>query len=108
MLLAHLLDYLKIDKTWLAGNSMGGEVSLDFAMQNPQRVAGLILIDSAGVGVPGSKPAVGGKAFVTMTGAVAAVQAAVDAGAQVLGSKGLLVNKIVIPAPRKELLTEIV
>lgn len=52
--------------------------------------------------------ALGGKAFVTMTGAVAAVQAAVDAGAQVLGSKGLLVNKIVIPAPRKELLSEIV
>ena len=52
--------------------------------------------------------ALGGKAFVTMTGAVAAVQAAVDAGASVLGSKGLLVNKIVIPAPRKELLTEIV
>jgi microcompartment protein CcmL/EutN len=52
--------------------------------------------------------ALGGKAFVTMTGAVAAVQAAVDAGAQVLGSKGLLVNKIVIAAPRKELLTEIV
>lgn len=52
--------------------------------------------------------ALGGKAFVTMTGAVAAVQAAVDVGAQVLGSKGLLVNKIVIPAPSKELLTEIV
>ncbi len=43
-----------------------------------------------------------------MTGAVAAVQAGVDVGAQVLGSKGLLVNKIVIPAPSKELLTEIV
>jgi microcompartment protein CcmL/EutN len=52
--------------------------------------------------------ALGGKAFVTMTGAVAAVQAAVDAGAAVLGSKGLLVNRVVIPAPRKELLTEIV
>jgi microcompartment protein CcmL/EutN len=52
--------------------------------------------------------ALGGKAFVTMTGTVAAVQAAVDAGARVLGSKGLLVNRVVIPAPRKELLTEIV
>jgi microcompartment protein CcmL/EutN len=50
--------------------------------------------------------ALGGKAFVTLTGAVAAVQAAVDAGAEVLGSKGLLVNKVVIPAPRKELLSE--
>ncbi|HXI24854.1 MAG TPA: BMC domain-containing protein [Pyrinomonadaceae bacterium] len=52
--------------------------------------------------------ALGGKAFVTMTGNVAAVQAAVDAGASVLGGKGLLVNKIVIPAPRMELLNEIV
>jgi microcompartment protein CcmL/EutN len=50
--------------------------------------------------------ALGGKAFVTMTGSVASVQAAVTAGARVLGEKGLLVNRVVIPAPRKELLTE--
>ena len=54
MLVAHLLDYLKIDKAWLCGNSMGGDVSLNFAVQNPQRVAGLILIDSGGVKVEGS------------------------------------------------------
>lgn len=53
-LVAHLLDYLKVEKAWLAGNSMGGEVVLNFALQNPQRVAGLILIDSAGVNVNGS------------------------------------------------------
>jgi microcompartment protein CcmL/EutN len=52
--------------------------------------------------------ALGGKAFVTLTGDVAAVQAAVDAGANIIAAKGLLVNKVVIPAPRKELLTEIV
>lgn len=52
--------------------------------------------------------ALGGKAFVTLTGAVAAVQAAIDAGAQVLGAKGLLVAKVVIPAPRRELLNEMV
>jgi microcompartment protein CcmL/EutN len=52
--------------------------------------------------------ALGGKAFVTLTGDVAAVQAAVDAGANVVAAKGLLVNKVVIPAPRKELLSEIV
>lgn len=50
--------------------------------------------------------ALGGKAFVTLTGKVAAVQSAVDAGAQVLSQKGLLVNKVVIPAPRPELLSE--
>lgn len=53
VLVSHLLDHLKIEKTWLCGNSMGGEVALNFALQNPQRVAGLILIDSAGVSVNG-------------------------------------------------------
>jgi len=52
--------------------------------------------------------ALGGKAFVLLTGDVAAVQSAVDAGAAVVASKGLLVNKVVIPSPRKELLSEIV
>jgi microcompartment protein CcmL/EutN len=52
--------------------------------------------------------ALGGKAFVTLTGEVAAVQSAVDAGAAVVAQRGLLVNKVVIPAPRKELLSEIV
>jgi microcompartment protein CcmL/EutN len=52
--------------------------------------------------------ALGGKAFLTLTGEVAAVQAAVDAGAAVVSEKGLLVNKVVIPQPRKELLSEIV
>jgi len=53
-LVAHLLDYLKIDNAWLCGNSMGGDVSLNLAVQNPQHVAGLILIDSGGVKVEGS------------------------------------------------------
>jgi len=52
--------------------------------------------------------ALGGKAFVSMTGEVSAVQAAVDAGAAVVAEKGLLVNRVVIPAPRQELLSEIV
>ncbi len=52
--------------------------------------------------------ALGGKAFLTLTGDVAAVQAAVDAGAAVVSEKGLLVNKVVIPSPRKELMSEIV
>ena len=52
--------------------------------------------------------ALGGKAFCTLTGDVAAVKAAVDAGAAVVAEKGLLVNKIVIPHPRKELLKEVV
>jgi microcompartment protein CcmL/EutN len=52
--------------------------------------------------------ALGGKAFVTLTGSVAAVQSAVDAGAQAIARKGLLVNKVVIPSPRPELLNEMI
>lgn len=52
--------------------------------------------------------ALGGKAFVTLTGDVAAVRAAVDSGAAVCAERGLLVNKVVIPNPRKELLREVV
>ena len=52
--------------------------------------------------------ALGGKAFVTLTGDVAAVQSAVDAGAQMVAQKGMLVNRVVIPHPRPELLTEMI
>jgi len=52
--------------------------------------------------------ALGGKAFASMTGSVAAVRAAVDAGAQAIAKKGLLVNKVVIPQPRSELLDEMI
>lgn len=52
--------------------------------------------------------ALGGKAFVTLTGNVAAVQSAIDAGAAVVGQKGMLVNKVVIPRPRPELLVEMI
>jgi len=39
---------------------------------------------------------------------VAAVTSAVEAGAQVIGSKGMLVNKVVIPQPRPELMSEMI
>ncbi len=52
--------------------------------------------------------ALGGKAFVTMTGSVADVTSAVDAGAAIVAAKGLLTNKVVIPRPRSELLNEMV
>lgn len=50
--------------------------------------------------------ALGGKAFATCTGTVAAVTSAVEAGARAIGKKGMLVNKVVIPQPRQELLSE--
>ncbi len=52
--------------------------------------------------------ALGGKAFVTLTGDVAAVQSAVDSAAQAVGAKGMLVNKVVIAHPRPELLNEMI
>ncbi len=52
--------------------------------------------------------ALGGKAFFTCTGEVAAVTAAVDAGAKVVSERGLLVNKVVIAQPRQELLSEMI
>lgn len=52
--------------------------------------------------------ALGGKAFCTLTGDVAAVTSAIESGAQKIGEKGMLVNKVVIPNARPELLEEIV
>ncbi len=52
--------------------------------------------------------ALGGKAFCTLTGEVGAVTSAVEAGAHIIGEKGLLVNKVVIPKPRRELLSEMI
>ncbi len=48
-----LLEYLKIEKAWIAGNSMGGETALNIALFHPEKVLGLILIDSAGVKILG-------------------------------------------------------
>ena len=52
--------------------------------------------------------ALGGKAFAICTGSVSAVRSAVEAGAQMIARKGLLVNKVVIPQPRPELLSELI
>ena len=45
----------------------------------------------------------GGKAFVTMTGSVGDVKAAVNAGCELAGQEGLLVAHAVIPAPHEDL-----
>lgn len=47
--------------------------------------------------------AIGGKAYVTLTGDVAAVQAAVDAAREIISNKGSLTYAVVIPGPSKEL-----
>src|SRR5882672_10502855 len=70
ILVAHLLDHLKIEKAWLCGNSMGGEIALNLALLDPGRVAGLILIDSAGVDVPGGGSLAPGYLLVPVVGRV--------------------------------------
>ncbi len=50
--------------------------------------------------------AIGGKGWVSMTGDVASVVEAVDVGAAVVAQKGLLVEKVVIPSPRPEIVAE--
>lgn len=42
-----VLDALSLDRVVLVGHSFGGAVSTAFAAQNPDRVAGLLLLDSA-------------------------------------------------------------
>jgi 3-oxoadipate enol-lactonase len=39
-----LLDHLGLDRVALVGNSFGGKVALDFALQQPDRVRALVLI----------------------------------------------------------------
>ena len=50
--------------------------------------------------------AIGGKAFYSVTGDVAAVEAAVEAGLEILQERGLVVYSVVIPRPRDELFQE--
>ena len=51
--------------------------------------------------------ALGGKAFCTMTGDVASVQAAVAAGRQVITEAGVLVNAVVISRPHPDVYREV-
>ena len=46
---------------------------------------------------------IGGKSYVLLTGDVAAVETAVDVGAESASAKGLLVQKVVIPRPHPQL-----
>ncbi len=50
--------------------------------------------------------AIGGKAYATLTGDVAAVETATAAGVDFIKAKGLLVQRVVIPQPREEILQD--
>jgi len=46
-LLDGLMDELGVDKAILVGNSAGGEVAAAYAIEHPERVQGLVLVDPA-------------------------------------------------------------
>ena len=47
---------------------------------------------------------IGGKSFVVLTGDVAAVRSAVDAGIHTPNAEGMLISHVVIPHPHPELI----
>jgi pimeloyl-ACP methyl ester carboxylesterase len=51
--LASLLDYLGVERAYLLGMSLGGQVATDFAIERPDRVAALVL---AGAALGGKQP----------------------------------------------------
>lgn len=67
--LAALLDAHDIPKAHVLGNSRGGQIALDFALEYPNRVASLVLV-AAGVGgfepAPGETPALETEMFSRM------------------------------------------
>lgn len=46
------MDKLGIDKAILVGNSLGGRVALNFALESPERVERLVLVDASGIKLP--------------------------------------------------------
>jgi 3-oxoadipate enol-lactonase len=49
-----LLDHLEIDRAHVAGHSSGGAIALQLALEGPQRVAALVLLEPAMLWVPGA------------------------------------------------------
>ena len=50
-LLFALLDTLQVPQAVLVGHSMGGAIAAQAALDHPERVQGLVLVDAAGLGV---------------------------------------------------------
>lgn len=49
-------DALNLDQFVLAGNSMGGWISAGYALEHPERLAGLVLIDASGAPIESEGP----------------------------------------------------
>jgi len=50
--LVALMDLLELERAWLVGHSMGGKVAMWLALEQPQRVAGMVAVDMAPVPYP--------------------------------------------------------
>lgn len=48
-------DHLGLDRFVLAGNSMGGAIALGYALEHPDRLAGLVLVDAGGAPKKGNE-----------------------------------------------------
>lgn len=49
-----VLDALGIEKTWIVGNSLGGWVALQFAIDYPERLAGVVSMGTGGAKLTGA------------------------------------------------------
>ena len=58
-----MADKLSLKRFVLAGNSMGGGIALDFALRHPERLDGLVLVDSVGSPPASREEAEGNLAF---------------------------------------------
>lgn len=56
--LRDFLDVLKLDRPVLVGNSMGGSIAIRLALQHPERVGGLVLVDAAPIAFSLPRPPV--------------------------------------------------
>lgn len=79
-------------------SAAGSIIAADFAV----KAADVTLISlQLGTGIAG-------KSFVVLTGDVAAVESAVEAGANGAKDQAILINKIVLPRPRQELIDSLI
>ena len=56
--LHQFLNKIKVDKFYLAGNSLGGNIAWNYTAEHPEKVEKLILVDASGLPTNKSQPAV--------------------------------------------------
>lgn len=95
--LRRLLDVLGIEGAHVCGLSMGGGVTIDFALEHPERVLSVIVIGSALGGF--------GDGFGSMTAAVSAMQEAGSRGDLAEAKRIWIESPLFVPANRDPAVT---